>query len=1000
MMVSPGVQVRRGSGGSEGVVLAVHGDFVDVAFATGRATVHLGDVEIIAATPIERLAAGELGDPEVYTLQLQQQFLDHAYRYDPQSGLSNARVEPQPHQVFVAHRVVEKAVPRMILADEVGLGKTVEAGLILKELRARRQVERVLIVTPASLLQQWQHELASKFNEDFTIIDGAAMKFLGKGGANPFDKVPNVLCSLPFASNPKQAEQIVTAGWDLVIFDEAHRVRRTRKSGGDAQTTQAYRFADDLKDEVRGMLLLTATPVQLHQYELYSLIELVEPGLLGSPERFERMRRRLPQLNHFVHGLQLWPDLSQHDREELLAEHADLVEELSLHGDLENPDARAHAMDRVTTLHPLATVMVRNRKAELGIVSQRIAHRIPVQLDPNSADLYADISAYIRDSYNQAVREKNRAVGFVMVTYQRMLTSSSQALRTSLARRAQRLRAEMAGKSKRARVSATDLAALEDGEEESVALDLLDQQGVDVGALLDEIELIEELVSQLADLQDPKAGALLDMLAPIFENEPDAKCVIFTQFIETQNYLAFMLRSNGYRTAIFNGTLKPDEKETQIRHFRGDAQILISTEAGGEGRNLQFCHRLVNYDLPWNPMKIEQRIGRLDRIGQRFPVAIYNLAYEDTVEDRVLDLLENRIKLFEESVGALDPILGDVENNIERMVLGDIEEGAKELAAYSDDLERRVADARASERLMADFILDRASLRKDESDRLLSREAMARPENLESFMGRALDYLGGTLTDHPDGGKVISLSPKLSSRLAVNTSVIRGAFPPGVALELEDLDFFAFGHEVVDRLLAHVASLPGGEIGSRESTSVPEGLWLELIYRISSSGPQPRGYLIRHLVDETSDVVSEELRAWDFADRPVRIEPPAWIAKAADQSQQLHLRELGKRRPLLTDAFIAMREEEERRVERIYAARREQLDGEIRRAEEWLTARLVNPSERDRRIMPARQALLEKDRQRLYRLEAEMDAELATVRVRTPDVDGRLLSVGLVRGLP
>jgi SNF2 family DNA or RNA helicase len=229
LTLTVGTRVRRSSGPDEGVVVGSHDAFVDVAFATGTVTVHVDDVVPVFGSAADRLASGQLGDPEVYGLRLQQMFLDHAYRYDPLSGLSNARVEPAPHQVFVAHRVMQKVAPRMILADEVGLGKTIEAGLILKELRARRAVERVLIVTPASLMLQWQHELRSKFNESFNVIDGEAAKYLGRGGENPFSKQVNVLCSLPFAANPKRAEQIVEAGWDLVIFDEAHRVRRTRR---------------------------------------------------------------------------------------------------------------------------------------------------------------------------------------------------------------------------------------------------------------------------------------------------------------------------------------------------------------------------------------------------------------------------------------------------------------------------------------------------------------------------------------------------------------------------------------------------------------------------------------------------------------------------------------------------------------------------------------------------------------------------------------------------
>ena len=278
MGLSAGQRVRRRGSHDDGVVLAVLDGFVTVAFAGGNITVHEDDLEPTVASPEMLLARGELQDSCAHLLRLFAAYLQHAYRYDTRSGLSNARIEPEPHQVFVAHRVTSKLAPRMILADEVGLEKTIEAGLVLKELRARQLVERVLVVTPASLMRQWRTELATKFNETFEILDGPTVKYLGKDGRNPWQKVDNVICSLPFASNPSRAEQIVEADWDLVIFDEAHRVRRTRPSSGDGHITRAYRLADELKDNVSGLLLLTATPIQLHAFELYSLIELVEPA--------------------------------------------------------------------------------------------------------------------------------------------------------------------------------------------------------------------------------------------------------------------------------------------------------------------------------------------------------------------------------------------------------------------------------------------------------------------------------------------------------------------------------------------------------------------------------------------------------------------------------------------------------------------------------------------------------------------------------------------------
>ncbi len=196
-------RVQRLSTSELGIIVALRaGDLAEVLFQSGEALVHVDDLALMPGTPDEQLAAGLLGDGFAYGLRLQALYLRHAYRYDPLSGLSNARIEPKLHQVFVAHRVTNKLRPRMILADEVGLGKTIEAGLILKELRARQSVERVLIVCPASLQYQWQFELKSKFNEDFEIVDGAAATFLGRGGQNPWTRRSRVITSIAFASRP------------------------------------------------------------------------------------------------------------------------------------------------------------------------------------------------------------------------------------------------------------------------------------------------------------------------------------------------------------------------------------------------------------------------------------------------------------------------------------------------------------------------------------------------------------------------------------------------------------------------------------------------------------------------------------------------------------------------------------------------------------------------------------------------------------------------------
>jgi hypothetical protein len=421
-----GERVRRVPTGEDGVVLGVgDGVLVQVAFPSGTVWIHPEELEKLPEGAEERLAAGQLGRAEPYGLRLQALYLKHAYRYDPLTGLSSARIEPQLHQVFIAHRVTQKLQPRMILADEVGLGKTIEAGLIIKELRARELINRVLIIVPASLQLQWQSELRSKFNEHFEVLDGAALKFLGKGGVNPWATRQNVICSLPFASNPKRAEQIIDAEWDLIVFDEAHRVRRSLQSANKTRATQAYRLADELKELVNGLLLLTATPMQLHPFELYSLIELVEPGLFPTFDAYNSRRGFLPRLNALMKALRGWNALGPDDQRASIDTNEKLLNELGIRRDkaplvLGDDRERERVMDVLVTKHPLGAALVRNRKAEVGGFTSRKAVTVPVELESDELRLYEDVAAYLREGYNRARADKNLPLGFVMVTYQKI----------------------------------------------------------------------------------------------------------------------------------------------------------------------------------------------------------------------------------------------------------------------------------------------------------------------------------------------------------------------------------------------------------------------------------------------------------------------------------------------------------------------------------------------------------------------------------------------------
>ena len=1007
-MVGAGERVRRAATSEDGVVLTVgDGAFVQVAFPSGTVWIHPEELEKLPEGPVERLAAGEFGHLEPYGLRLQSLYLRHAYRYDPLTGLSSARIEPQLHQVFVAHRVTQKLAPRMILADEVGLGKTIEAGLVIKELRARELLGRVLIIVPASLQLQWQSELKSKFNEDFEVLDGAALQYLGRGKANPWMARPNVICSLPFAASPKRAEQIIEAEWDLVIFDEAHRVRRSLQGATKTKTTQAYRLADELKELVNGLLLLTATPMQIHPFELYSLVELVEPGLFPTFRAYDTRRGVLPRLNALMKDLKGWNALSDSNRASAVRTHARLLNELGIRAEatvamLADDQERERLMDVLIDKHPLAGALVRNRKAEVGGFTPREAKRVPVELEDDELTLYHDVTGYLREGYNQARAERNLALGFVMVTYQKMLASSSYAVRQSFRRRIAKLRAQQKDTAAATAKppSENHLEELRDAEETTTALTELEYAAVDPGGLMLEIKQLEDLVERLGQVRDSKALTLLTALDGIFDGRPQEKVVVFTQFIETQEFLAATLRQNGYTVSMFNGRMSLEEKEESVRSFKALDQILISTEAGGEGRNFQFCHLMVNYDLPWNPMRIEQRIGRLDRIGQKLPVRIYNLFCEATVEERVLEVLEQRIGLFQESVGSLDPILGEVERDIERLVLSDAAAFDAEFGQYEAALERRVREAREKERTLADFVLDRASLRHDLAIELLQQSPLARWSDLEQFAARCLAYFGGTLKDHYEGGQVVSLSPRLMARLQQRHSTIRGTFDPEIARDREDFPFFAFGHWLADGLADLPLTIDPVTTAVRRAPDFPPGEWVEVYYEIRGEGVRPSGWFIRHLVGPDLAVLSEQIRAMPAIGEPVpHYEVPGWVGSALAASRRQFEADYETARARVHARTTTPHGIEALdRAKRIFSYRRVRLTALIEEQEAWIREKEASGSDRDRRVLPARRGQVAKNHERLDSLNLEHENELEEIQRRPPGASATVLAAGMVIG--
>jgi SNF2 family DNA or RNA helicase len=540
------------------------------------------DAELVRAAHSERASLAEF-DLAVRATQL----ASHA-GFDNLICLPLVRdMEVLDHQVRTARTVLQRFRGKAMLCDEVGLGKTIEAGLIFAELRLRGLVRSALVLTPPSLIEQWQAEMRRKFSLDLVSHDAPAFRERGVQAWNEHDLI---IASLHTAKREPHRSAILARKWDLVIIDEAHHLRN--------RTTQAWQLASQLQKQYT--LLLTATPVQNNLEELFNLVTLLEPGLLRTAKQFSR---------EFIDR-----------RDKMTPRNLDELHRL------------------------LAEVMVRNRRSTVGLQFTRRWARTE-RVPPTAAErqLYDAVADFVRTQLRPG-RETKALTRMAVLALQTALGSSSQAAASTLAQLAETPRLPPAEK-----------------------------------------EALATLAARAATLADSsKAERLLELL----RENPD-KMVIFTQFRATQEFLRQRLSAAGHAVAVFHGGLSRLAKEAAVNAFRGPARLLLATEAGSEGRNLQFAHAVCNFDLPWNPMRIEQRIGRLSRIGQTQDIHVYNLVAAGTVEEAVLHLLEAKLNLFELVIGEVDMILGNLAEEREfEDVVADLWAESQDLADFRTRMEQ------------------------------------------------------------------------------------------------------------------------------------------------------------------------------------------------------------------------------------------------------------------------------------------------------------------------
>ena len=516
------------------------------------------EVQFDAGPPPPFAAAGTLDD---YFLRRRWMQLRMAQNFEDLICLPSLHgVDTYVYQQETVRRVLRQFKGRALLADEVGLGKTIEACLVLKEYWMRGMVRKALILTPPSLVSQWKGELTEKFGLEPASPDGATFR---QDTALFWRDAPLAVASIAMARMEPHAAAIAASAWDMVIVDEAHCLKN--------RTSANWRLVDSLQK--RFILMLTATPVENNLLELYNLITLLKPGVLATEADFRK--------------IYMTPGKPKSPR---------------------NP-AKLREL--------LAEVMVRNTRAAADVhLPHRIAATVRVESSLAEERLYELVSGYVARRY-QADGVSQRS-SMVLDLMQRQAGSSPHAIGRSVARHL----------SQPGRLAAADRRDLEEILELAGAIEWSDKG------------------QRLAGMLTARGG----------------KAVVFTEFLPTLDHLQRVCEGHGISYSLFSGDLSRADKDASIARFRDQARVLLSTGSGGEGRNLQFADTIINFDLPWNPMRIEQRIGRVHRIGQEHEVFVFNFCQQGTVEEQLLRVLHDKVNMFELVVGEMDAILGTLDD--------------------------------------------------------------------------------------------------------------------------------------------------------------------------------------------------------------------------------------------------------------------------------------------------------------------------------------------------
>ncbi len=703
--------------------------------------------------------------------------------YDPLLAVNTSKIDPLPHQIEAVYGYILK-LPRIrfLIADDPGAGKTIMAGLVIKELKLRRVIGRVLIVCPGHLKDQWRRELSERFEEKFIVIDRGIMDSLY--GENAWNREKQIITSIDFAKRDEILPSIAAAHFDLVIVDEAHKMSAYRY-GDKTEKTGRYRLGETLSRISDHYLFLTATPHRGDPESFRMFLDLLEPGFFATSEMVhESVRNRDNPL--FIRRIK---------------------------EDLKDFEGKPLFLPRY----------VKTIAYDLGTRS------------PAEKDLYNALSEYVVTQYNLALsRDKKRNIAFALVILQRRLASSSYALLKSLERRKGRLEELLKGAQERLSFSGEmlDLDSAEDLSEEERWREEEIWESLSVAEnrqeLEDEISTLENLISQSrAIIHGEKEIKLMELKKTVHRLETEnpkkeeRKILIFTESRDTLDYLERKMKEWGFATNVIHGGMKLEERVRAESVFKNETDILVATEAAGEGINLQFCNLMINYDLPWNPNRLEQRMGRIHRYGQTREVWVFNLVAEDTREGRVLKKLFEKLEEIRKAMGSdkVFDVISDVLPNVNLSQLmmdaaartRSVDDIIGEMDVTVDEEYIRRVKEELGESLATHFIdytRIKEMARKAEEYRLI-------PEYTENYFRKAFQRAGGSVRETREGFLAVDSVPHAIRKVSERDEILKSfgavlkrypkmTFDKKVAFHHADAEFVSFGHPLFESVMAWV----------------------------------------------------------------------------------------------------------------------------------------------------------------------------------------------------